>query len=78
MEESATRRLLLPLDASALAALRYVCVAEPRRVFAFRLATSESLHAFGVAAENYLLHHLERGFDSLENYKKMAPFTAQK
>lgn len=77
-EDPSLRRLLLPLDGSALVALRYVCTAEPRRVFAFRLATRESLHAFGVAAENYLLHHLERGFDSLENYKKMASFTASK
>lgn len=66
------RKLLLPLDASALAAFAYVESAEPKRVFAFRLEEQQSLAGFCAAAEAYLLHHLERGFASLENYKKLA------
>ena len=65
------RKLLMPLDASALEALRYVESAQAKRVFAFRLDDKSSLTAFCAAAEAYLLHHLERGFASLENYKKM-------
>ncbi len=68
------RRLLLPLDASALAALDYVCTAAAKRVFAFRVSSAESLAHFSAAAEAYLLNHLERGFETLENYKKLAAF----
>lgn len=68
------RRLLLPLDASALAALRYVCTAAAKRVFAFRVSDAESLSHFAAAAEAYLLNHLERGFETLENYKKLAAY----
>ena len=68
------RRLLLPLDASARAALHYVCTADAKRVFAFRLANEASVQHFATAAEAYLLNHLERGFPSLENYKKLTAF----
>ncbi len=74
MDGSEERRLLLHLDASALMALHYVCTADPRRVFAFRVADEGSVRAFATAAEAYLLNHLERGFESLENYKKLAAF----
>ena len=60
------------LDASALAAFDYVERADPKRVFAFRLEDKNSLAAFCAAAEGYLLYHLERGFPTLENYKKLA------
>lgn len=66
------RRLMLPLDGSARAAFAYIESADPKRVFAFRLESEESLALFAAATEAYLLHHLERGFVSLENYKKLA------
>lgn len=69
------RNLILPLDGSALAAFRYVIGAAPRRLLAFRLSDEQSLKQFAAAAESYLLNHLERGFASLENYKKLASFT---
>lgn len=68
------RRLLLPLDATALSAMHYVCTADAKRVFAFRITDGESVRLFSTAAEAYLLNHLERGFDTLENYKKLAAF----
>lgn len=74
-EEATERHLLVPLDGSALAALHYVTVADPKRLFAFRLSNKASLSAFCAAAEAYLLNHLERGFETLENYKKLASFT---
>lgn len=77
-EGGEVRRLLLPLDASALAALHYVCTADPKRVFAFRVSREESVRQLAAAAEAYLLNHLERGFESLENYKRMAVFAPTK
>ncbi len=71
-EELGERVLLLPLDPSALAATAFVCERDAKRIFAFRLADEGSLKQFCNAAEAYLLHHLERGFASLENYKKLA------
>lgn len=63
-----TRSILLPLDASALAAMRYVASAPPKRVFAYGLCSDESVQYFCRAAETYLLNHLERGFDTLTFY----------
>ncbi|MBQ9087093.1 MAG: DNA repair protein RecO [Clostridia bacterium] len=61
------RNILLPLDPSTLASLRYVTVAPLSRIFAFSL-TEESLACFGRVTETYLLNHLERSFDALEFY----------
>jgi DNA repair protein RecO (recombination protein O) len=65
------RRLLLPLTASAAAALHFTVTAEPKRLFSFRLTDERSKRFFGEAAEAYLLHHLERGFSTLQNYKHL-------
>lgn len=64
-----TRNILLPLDGSALAAMRYVRDAEPSRLFAFGLNDVESMRLFCHAAEVYLLNHLERDFDTLSFYR---------
>lgn len=65
------RNILLPLDASAAASLRYVCQAPLSRLFAFSLAKEESMTQFCRAAETYLLNHLERGFDTLAFYQSV-------
>ncbi len=64
-----TRNLLVPMDASALASMRYVCGAPLSRIFAFSLHSEESLGYFAKACEGYLLNHLERSFDTLEFYR---------
>lgn len=64
-----TRNILVPLDGSALAAIRYVRDAAPARIFAFSLTSAESLSAFCRAAETYLLNHLERDFETLTFYR---------
>lgn len=64
-----TRNVLVPIDGSALAAIRYVRDAAPARIFAFSLTSADSLSAFCRAAETYLLHHLERDFETLEFYR---------
>ena len=71
VDEAGERVLFYPLDASAASALSFVVEADPKRVFAFRLTDENSLQYFTSAAENYLLHHLERGFASLQNYKRL-------
>lgn len=63
------RNILLPLDASALACMRYVLSAPLSRSFAFSLGEGESMENFCRGAETYLLNHLERSFDTLEFYK---------
>ena len=71
IDEYSTRNILVPLDPSALASMRYVCASEPRRIFAFSLAEGESMDRFCRAAETYLLNHLERGFETLDFYRSV-------
>ena len=66
-----TRNIILPLDSSALDAMRYVASAPPQRLFAFGLGNARSLDLFARAAETYLLNHLERDFDTLRFYNSI-------
>ncbi len=66
-----TKNILLPLDTSALDAMRYVFGAPLERIFSFSLTQPHSLSLFCRAAETYLLNHLERDFDTLHFYKTM-------
>lgn len=66
-----TRNILLPIDTSALEAMRYVLSASPKRLFAFGLTDERSLELFCRAAETYLLNHLERNFDTLHFYNSI-------
>lgn len=67
-----TRNILLPLDESALAAMRYVLGAPLQRIFAYGISDAQTLSLFCRAAENYLLHHLERDFETLHFYKSVS------
>lgn len=67
-----TRNILLPIDASAVAAIRYVREAPLSRIFSFSLTSEESLERFCRAAETYLLNHLERDFETLAFYRAVA------
>lgn len=75
VDEFGDRALYLPMPQGVRAALSFVANKEAKRVFSFRLADSASLGYFADIAEAYLLHHLERGFPTLENYKKLAAIT---
>jgi DNA repair protein RecO (recombination protein O) len=68
LDAYSARNILIPLDQSALASMRYVLMATANRIFSFSLTEGESLKCFCRATETYLLNHLERGFDSLEFY----------
>ena len=65
------RNILVPIDTSALEAIRYVVYAPPQRIFAFGLSSPRSLELFCRAAETYLLNHLERDFDTLHFYNSI-------
>lgn len=75
VDPSGARNILLPLDPSATASLRYVCEAPLARIFAFSLTEGESMALFSRAAETYLLNHLERGFDTLDFYQSVKEST---
>ena len=66
-----SRNILLPLDSSALEAMRYVISAPPQRLFAFGLKDERSMSLFCRGAESYLLNHLERDFDALRFYNSI-------
>ena len=71
LDAYSARNILLPLDPSALACMRYVLSAPLSRSFAFSLRDDVSMENFCRAAETYLLNHLERSFDTLEFYKSV-------
>jgi len=58
------------ITSDVLAALRYVVTAKGERLFSFKLEES-SLDLFSEICEKYLLHHLGRGFATLDFYKSM-------
>ena len=58
------------LDDASLAAFRFVLAAPARQMLSFRLE-GRSLSLFAEAAERYLLLHAERGFSTLDYWKKI-------
>lgn len=75
VDELGERTVLCPLSAGAAAALRYAVGAPAKRLFSFRITDGGELTEFSRAAESYLLHHLERGFSTLDHYKKLGAMT---
>ncbi len=68
MNELGERRIICPMTASTLAAVRYAVLSPHKKIFSFALADKEEELNFARVAETYLLHHLERGFDTLDFY----------
>ena len=58
------------LDRDALSALRFVASSPPKQILSFRLE-GRSLSRLSAAAERYLLCHAERGFSTLDYWKKI-------
>lgn len=58
------------LDSASLAAFRFVLSAPAKQMLSFRLE-GRSLSLFSAAAERYLLLHAERGFSTLNYWKKI-------
>ena len=70
-EELRERTVICPVSASVLAAIRYALTAPDQKIFSFALKDEEE-HAFGRAAETFLLHQLERDFETLHFYRSVA------
>ncbi len=70
--ERGERRIVCPITASTLAALRYSLAAPDRKIFSFTLADDEELRLFANVAETYLLNQLEQDFDTLKFYRSVA------
>lgn len=64
----------IELGAQALAALRYLSSAPAKQLLSFDLA-DEDLRRLSRASERYLLRRTERGFSTLDYWKKIRNFT---
>ena len=60
----------LPVDRAVIEAMRYIVDAAPKRIFSFRL-DDEGIRRLGQVCEAYALYELDRGFASLDYYKKV-------
>ena len=58
----------MPVTPSVLEAMRYICLCDPKKLFAFRLQP-QALDQLAALTEGYLTTQLERGFSTLEFYK---------
>ncbi len=63
-----TARLYFALTPPVLEAMRYVTFSPLERFLSFSLPNEEAF-GFSAVCENYLLHQLERGFETLKYYK---------
>lgn len=58
----------MPVNATILDAMHYICNCEPKRIFSFQ-TTPEAFEQLSQIAETYLSTQLERGFSALDFYK---------
>ena len=59
-----------PLTAGQLAAMRHICLAEPKKLFAFTLP-DDSLQKLANITEGYMHTHLNHSFRTLQFYKSV-------
>lgn len=60
----------MPVTASVLEAMRYICLCDPKKLFSFQIGT-DTLEQLGELSEAYLTTQLERGFSTLDFYKSL-------
>ena len=60
----------LPVNAGILDAMRYICLCDPKKLFAFQLS-NENMDKLASLTEAYLCAQLERGFSTLDFYKSL-------
>lgn len=60
----------MPVNASVLEAMRYLCFCDPKKLFSFQIG-KEGLERLGDLSEAYLTAQLERGFSTLDFYKSL-------
>ena len=61
----------MPITAGILDAMRYICVCDSKRIFAFQ-AQAQTYQDLSHITESYLLTQLERGFSALDFYKSLS------
>ncbi len=59
------------LTVNTVAAILYALTAPTSRMFSFELSDETEISYFSHACETYLLHHLERSFNTLNFYKSL-------
>jgi DNA repair protein RecO (recombination protein O) len=60
----------MPVTASVLEAMRYICYCDPKKLFAFQVGR-DTLERLADVSEAYLTTQLERGFSTLDFYKSL-------
>lgn len=60
----------MPLSPGVLNSMRYICMCDPKQLFAFE-AGEQTLTTLSQITESYLLTQLERGFSTLDFYKSL-------
>lgn len=60
----------MPVSVGVLNAMRFICSAEPKRLFSFRLSEA-SCQDLSQITESFLSMRLERGFSALDFYKSL-------
>ena len=60
----------MPVTASTLEAMRYICYCDPKKLFSFQ-AGPKTLERIADISEAYLTTQLERGFSTLDFYKSL-------
>ena len=65
-----SRGIRLPVNASVLKAMRYICLCDPRKLFSFQLG-GDAMEKLSALTEAYLTTQLERGFSTLDFYKSL-------
>ena len=60
----------MPVSASVLDAMRYICYCDPKKLFAFQVG-QETLERLADISEAYVTTQLERGFSTLDFYKSL-------
>ncbi len=66
------RHPICVVSPSVLAAMRYILSASDKKVFSFTMKDKEEERALARATESFLLHQLERDFETLHFYNSMA------
>ena len=62
--------LRLPVTQGILEAMRYICLCDPKKLFAFQLP-EPAMQQLSELSEAYLTTQLERGFSTLDFYKSL-------
>lgn len=60
----------MPVTASVLEAMRYICYCDPKKLFGFQVG-AQTLEKLADISEAYLTTQLERGFSTLDFYKSL-------